>query len=80
MAFIAAGVFPSIEAAQQKLCLPFKAYQPKPEAATRYERLYRLYRKAYFALGTNAAEPAALGGILPQLRNIAAEARRASRC
>jgi len=27
----------------------------------------------YFALGTRSAEPAALGGILPELRKIAAE-------
>src|ERR1035441_8621719 len=41
MAFIAAGVFPSIEAAQGKLCLPFKAYGPRAEAVARYERLYQ---------------------------------------
>jgi L-ribulokinase len=78
MAFITAGVFPSIEAAQQKLCLPFKAYEPKPEVVARYERLYQLYRTAYFALGTRNAEPTALGNILPELRIIAEEARHAA--
>jgi L-ribulokinase len=78
MAFIAAGVFPSIEAAQQKLCLPFKAYEPRPDAVARYERLYQLYRVAYFALGSRNAKPAALGDLLPELRLIAEEARRAS--
>jgi L-ribulokinase len=44
----------------------------------RYERLYQLYRAAYFALGSNNAKPAALGNLLPELRLIAEEARRAS--
>lgn len=78
MAFIVAGVFPTIEAAQQKLCLPFKAYEPRAEAVARYERLYQLYRTAYFALGSCNAKPAALGNLLPELRHIAEEARHAS--
>jgi L-ribulokinase len=78
MAFIAAGVLPSIEAAQQKLCLPFRAYEPRPEASARYERLYQLYREAYFALGSRNAKPAALGNLLPELRLIAEEARQGS--
>ena len=76
-AFVAAGVFPSIEAAQQKLCLPFKAYEPAPEAVVRYERLYRLYCKVYFALGTRDAKATQLGDVLPELRAIGAEARAA---
>ena len=44
-----------------------------PQAAAVCERLYQLYRSVYFALGTRSAEPAALGGILPDLRKIAAE-------
>ncbi|HEY1901371.1 MAG TPA: ribulokinase [Terracidiphilus sp.] len=76
MAFVAAGVFPSVDSAQEKLCLPFKAYEPRPESEARYEKLYRLYRKIYFALGTRNAAQAALGDVLPELRSIAAEARR----
>jgi L-ribulokinase len=78
MAFIAAGVYSSVEAAQKKLCLRFKAYEPKPKALARYEKLYQLYRKVYFALGTRNAATAALGEVLPELRNIAEEARRES--
>jgi L-ribulokinase len=78
MAFLAAGVFPTVEAAQQKLCLPFTTYQPQPAFRSRYERLFQLYRKIYFALGARTAEPAALGDVLPELRSIAAEARRES--
>jgi L-ribulokinase len=77
-AFLAAGVFPSIQAAQQSLCLTFKAYEPSPAAVARYERLYQLYRKTYFALGSPNAEPISLGDVLPQLRSIAEESRRES--
>ncbi len=78
VAFVAAGVFPSIEAAQEKLCLPFKEYQPLPEAVARYERLYQLYRAVYFALGTSGAGACSLGHVLPELRKIAEEAREAA--
>jgi len=75
IAFVAAGVFPSIEAAQGKLCLPFKTYVPERKAAERYEQLYQLYRKLYFALGSRDADAVRLGDVLPQLRRIAKEAR-----
>jgi len=76
MALLAAGVYPTIEAAQEAVCLPLRTVEPEPEAAKVYERLYSLYRSAYFALGSRNAEPIALGKILPELRRIAAEAHR----
>ncbi|HMF53176.1 MAG TPA: ribulokinase [Edaphobacter sp.] len=75
LAFVAAGTFPSIEAAQQKLCLPFRTFTPQREAVERYELLYPLYRKLYFALGSRTADAAALGDVLPHLREIAQRAR-----
>lgn len=75
VAFVAAGTFPSIEAAQQKLCLPFRTFLPDPKAVERYEELYQLYRKLYFALGSREAQAVPLGDVLPQLRAIAQEAR-----
>lgn len=75
MAFVAVDIFPSIESAQKTLCLPFKTFEPEPEAEAIYERIYRLYRKVYFALGRCSAEPIAVGDILPELRRIAAESR-----
>jgi len=75
VAFVTAGVFPSIEAAQEKLCLPFRTFLPDPKAVERYERLYKLYRKLYFALGERTASPVALGDVLPELRLIAEQAR-----
>ena len=73
-ALLAAGAFPNIEAAQAKLCLKYTVVLPRPEATAVYEKLFALYRKAYFALGTRSADAVALGDILPELRRIAREA------
>ncbi|MBS1820850.1 MAG: ribulokinase [Acidobacteria bacterium] len=75
VALTAAGVFPSIAAAQEKLCLPFKTFVPDPAAVAIYEQLYQLYRKVYFAFGTWDAAAVPLGEILPELRRIAELAR-----
>jgi L-ribulokinase len=74
-AFLAAGVFPSIEAAQASLCLPYKIFLPDVHAAAVYDELYALYRKIYFALGTGGAPATALGDVLPALRSLADKAR-----
>jgi L-ribulokinase len=76
-ALLAAGAYKTIEEAQDAVCLPLRMVEPEAHAASVYERLYGLYRDAYFALGRRGAEPAALGRILPELRKIAAEARKA---
>ncbi len=75
-AFVAAGVFPTIEAAQAKLCLGHTVYEPRPEAVKTYDRLFRLYRDVYFALGTRDANAVPLGAVLPELRLIAAEVQQ----
>ncbi len=71
-ALLAAGAFPSVEAAQDKLCLPFRTYEPQPAAHAIYNRLFALYRSVYFALGSRNAEGVPLGHILAELRRIAA--------
>jgi L-ribulokinase len=73
-ALLAAGAFPTIEAAQAKLCLKYTVFLPRPEATAIYKKIYALYRKAYFALGTRSAEAVALGDILPDLRRITRDA------
>jgi L-ribulokinase len=73
IALLASRAVPTIEAAQQKLCLPFTVISPRPAATAIYERLFALYRKAYFALGARSAQVVPLGDILPELRNIAAD-------
>lgn len=70
-AFLAAGAFPSIEAAQAAICLPFKTYTPNPQAHAVYNRLFPLYRNVYFAMGKPHAEAIPLGDVLPTLRIIA---------
>ena len=73
-ALLAAGVYSAIEEAQGAVCLPLRTVEPDPECAAVYERLYRLYRDVYFAMGLRDAAPIALGAVLPELRKIAAEA------
>jgi L-ribulokinase len=75
-ALAAAGVFSSIEEAQQKMCLPFKVYQPEAAAVTLYDALFQLYKAVYFNLGQRGSEATSLGLVLPELRRIAAESRR----
>jgi L-ribulokinase len=75
-ALLAAGACRTIEEAQAAVCLPLRTVEPDPKSAAAYEQLYRLYRAVYFALGKRDAEPVALGRVLPELRRIAAEARK----
>jgi L-ribulokinase len=74
-AFLAAGVFATIEEAQQALCPPYRTYQPDPRTRGVYDRLYGMYRDLYFGLGAPGAAPMAMGHVLPDLRRIAAEVR-----
>ena len=73
IALMAAGAFKTIEEAQAAVCLPLRTVEPDAQAAAVYEKLYRLYRDVYFALGTRDAKPVALGAVLPGLKSIAAE-------
>ena len=75
-ALIAAGVYKTIEAAQEAVCLGLRTVEPDASAAAVYEELYQHYRAVYFALGTRDAAPVALGTVLPALRSIAARAQR----
>jgi L-ribulokinase len=75
-AFLAAGVFQTIEEAQDALCPKFRVVEPEANAAATYERLYALYRKLYFGMGTRGADAVAVGDVLPELRLIAEEARK----
>ena len=75
-ALLAAGAYKTIEEAQDAVCLPLRTVEPDPQTAQTYDRLYRLYRDLYFTLGRRDAQATALGHVLPELRNIAAEARK----
>ncbi len=75
-ALLAAGIFDSIEAAQDKLCLTYQTYLPQPAAVLVYEQLFKLYKTAYFALGEPSSPSASLGFVLPELRRIATATRK----
>lgn len=62
-AFLAAGAFPTVEAAQDKLCPKYRVIEPDPKAVAVYEQLFPIFRKFYFTFG--------LGGTLATLRRFA---------
>lgn len=70
-AFLAAGTFATIEDAQAALSPGYRTIEPEAGAAAVYAELYPLYRKLYFALGQKDADVAAVGDVLPRLREIA---------
>jgi L-ribulokinase len=70
-AFLAAGTFATIEEAQSSVCLPHKTFTPQSEAVAVYEELFALFRKAYFAMGSQDAAPQSMGDVLPGLRELA---------
>jgi L-ribulokinase len=72
---LAAGIFPSIEAAQRRMCPGHRTYLPRPESAAIYEELYALYRQVYFAFGDETQPPRGLAEVLLGIRNIAAKSR-----
>jgi L-ribulokinase len=74
-AFLAAGVFDSIDAAQRALCPTYRAFEPDAREQATYERLYSIYKSLYFAMGDPHSDPVHLGTVLPDLRRIASEVR-----
>jgi L-ribulokinase len=75
-AFLAAGAFRSIEEAQNALCPGHRIVEPEPAAAAAYAELYPWYRKLYFSFGRRGSDAVGVGEVLPELRRIAAAARR----
>ncbi|HMI53421.1 MAG TPA: ribulokinase [Candidatus Saccharimonadales bacterium] len=67
-AFLAAGIFATIEETQKQICPPHVVFEPQPEAQAVYDRLYRMYRRLYFDFG-NPTETT-FGSILPDLMKI----------
>ena len=77
-AFLAAGTFKTVEEAQDALCPSYKTIAPDARSAALYEELFPIYRRLYFAMGRKDAEAVEIGGVLPALRRIAAQARETS--
>ena len=74
-AFLAAGTFQTIEEAQRALCPGHNLVEPQPAQAAVYQELYPIYRKLYFGFGERQSAALEIGGVLPDLRRIAAQAR-----
>jgi len=64
-AFLAAGTFKTVEEAQDKLCPTYETYQPEPQSAAVYEKIYPLFSRLYFAFGDPGDR--AFGDVLPAL-------------
>jgi len=71
-AFLAAGIFKTIEDAQDKICPSHRTFSPYDSARRTYERLYPLYSKLYFSLGQRGSND--LGDVLPTLMSVAESA------
>jgi len=67
-AFMAAGTFKTIEEAQDRICPPFRVYEPDASEQRIYDDLYRLFSRLYFAFGDNRME---MGDVLLSLIRIA---------
>jgi L-ribulokinase len=68
-AFWAAGIFKTIEEAQDKICPGHRTFTPEESAQHTYKELYPLYSKLYFTLGQHGSD--SLGDILPTLIRVA---------
>jgi L-ribulokinase len=69
-AFLAAGIFKTLEEAQAKICPRHTVYEPQADTQDVYRELYELYRKIYFAFGM-PAEGSEFGQVLPTLIQVA---------
>ena len=76
-AMLAAGIFTTVEEAQDKLCLKYKTYTPDPAAAAVYDQLYRHYRAHYFNFGASDAQSVNMKETFRELREIAHESHAA---
>jgi L-ribulokinase len=68
-AFLAAGIFKTIEEAQDKICPGHRTFLPNESAQRTYETLYPLYNNLYFTFGQKNNN--GLGDILPTLIAVA---------
>lgn len=71
-AFVAAGIFPTIEVAQREICPSHVVFKPRPEEQRVYDRLYEIFRSVYFGFG-KAGKDSDFGDVLPGLMEISRE-------
>jgi L-ribulokinase len=68
-AFLAAGVFATVEQAQDKMCPQYRTFQPDPATKATYDKLHTLFSKIYFAFGQKQSGD--FGALLPELIQLA---------
>jgi L-ribulokinase len=71
-AFLAAGVFKTVEEAQDRICPPYRVFPPESSAKGVYDRLYAFYGKIYFDFGR--PQGGDFGNLLPALIQLSASA------
>jgi L-ribulokinase len=76
-AFLAAGVFRTVEDAQNALCPKYRIIEPEAASVSVYNELYALYRKLYFGFGRTGSEPVSTVDVLPALRHLASRVKAA---
>ena len=69
-AFLAAGIFRTIDEAQEHVCPRYTVFEPEAETQTIYNDLYEMFRKIYFDFG-RPGEGSSFGDALPRLARIA---------
>ena len=69
-ALLAAGAFPSVEAAQDAVCPPYTVYSPQSEAREACDAVYGLWRRVYFDFG-KPGEGTVFSDVLPKLIQVA---------
>jgi L-ribulokinase len=72
-AFLAAGIFKTVEEAQDRICPTHRMYEPNRSEQGYCDELYTLYSKLYFAFGQPASND--FGVVLPKLIRLAERAR-----
>lgn len=75
-AFLVAGVFPTVESAQQALCPAYRVFEPQPADSFVYRDLFDCFRRLYFALGSKEKQSVDLTGIQATLRRLASKASK----
>jgi L-ribulokinase len=69
-AFLAAGTFPTIELAQERVCPSHTVFTPEPKQREIYNELHSLFRRVYFGFGKSDGQNG-FGDVLPKLIRIA---------
>jgi len=71
LAFLAAGIFPTIEEAQKAVCPPFRTVAPLPSAVAVYEQLFPIFHRLYYAFGKGVTIQ--VNDVLSVLRRLAVD-------